>query len=268
MFRLQFFQPGFQIGTDFRALGRPVLVDHDLGAGRAGRGRQGVAAEGGAVVAGLQHGILLLAQESAQRRAGAEALGHGQGVRLEAELLVAEQGAEPPHACLHLVRDEHQVLFVTPGADLREVIRVRHVHAALSLHRLQQHRAGLIRGGLLDGVHVVIRHVDEPRHQRPPVVLVVRLSGSRHHGHGAPVKRVVRRDDLVGAVQVQLAVLAGELAHPLVGLRPGVAEEHPVHAGIVDQDLGQLELRNGVEQVAHLQDHARLLLDGRRDLGV
>ena len=220
------------------------------------------------MVARLQYGVLLLAQESAKWGTRSETLRHADSVRLEAELLVTEQGPEPSHTGLHFVGDEHEIVFVTPRAHLLEVVRRGHVHSTLALDRLKHHSAGLIVGRSLDRIDVVIVNIYVTGSQRAPVVLIVRLAGGGHHTHRAAVEGIIGRNDLVGAVFLDLAVFTGKFCDSFVGFGPRVAEEDPVHDRIVYQDLGQLELWDRVEQIGHLEDLAGLLNDGRSYGGV
>ena len=96
--------------------------------------------------------------------------------------------------------------------NLLQVAVVRDIHAALALHRLQQHGARPPFDVCVGyRVEIVVRHVDESRHQRCPVVLVVRLSGGSHHRLRSAVERIERGDDLVCAVQILAPPLAGQL---------------------------------------------------------
>ena len=88
------------------------------------------------------------------------------------------------------------------------------------------------------------------------------LAGGGHGVHRAPVEGVERGDDLEGAVLVQLAVAAGQLERALHGLGAAVAEEHPVHARVVDEHGGDVQLGQGVELVRRLDQGRRLLGDG------
>ena len=68
--------------------------------------------------------------------------------------------------------------------------------------------------------------------------------------------------------EFELSVLAGQLACALVGLGAGVAEEDAVQRRVVDDGLCEIELWGGVEEVAHLEDEARLLSNRLGDRGV
>ena len=64
------------------------------------------------------------------------------------------------------------------------------------------------------------------------------------------------------------APLAGVLDGALVGLRAAVGEEDLVEAAVLDEKLGELELRDGVELVGGLDECPRLLRYGLGQDGV
>ena len=133
------------------------------------------------------------------------------------------------------------------GAELRQVVVVRHVDAALALDRLDEHGARCFGPvAAFTCLDVVERHADEALRQRRERRAVRLVRGRRDRGQRAAVERALHDDDLVGAVALLLAPLAGELDQPLDGLRAAVAEERLVHAAARAQQLGQLELRDRV----------------------
>ena len=75
------------------------------------------------------------------------------------------------------------------------------------------------------------------------------LPGSRHHRQGAAVKRTDGGNNLISPFQMEFSVAAGKLYRRLVSLRPAIAKEDPVQTAILDEKLGQLDLRNGIELV-------------------
>ena len=84
-------------------------VQHGVGRGAGER----VAAEGGAVGAGLEVlGHRLLRQHGPHREAAGDAFGGGHDIRLDARPFMGEQLAGPAHAALHLVQAEEQAILV------------------------------------------------------------------------------------------------------------------------------------------------------------
>jgi len=74
--------------------------------------RQGIAAKSAGVVPRLEHGGLVFHSQGADREAAAEALGGGEGIGLDAQLLVAPKGAAAAHAHLHLITDQQQLALI------------------------------------------------------------------------------------------------------------------------------------------------------------
>ena len=143
-----------------------------------------------------------------------------------------------------------------------QVIVSRDNDAALALHRLQKDGGRAVRGGIHNGFHIVKVHMDKAGQQGSKGFLIVRLAGGGHGGHRAPVEGTESGDDFISPVPVQLAVAPGQFQRALVGLGPAVAEKHPIQAAVFHQQLGQLQLRHGVELVGGLQQGAGLLDDG------
>ena len=250
-----------EVVADLLGVARQVLLDRLAHHRQRHRRRQRVAAERRAVVAVGEDVRLLGAEDRADRHAAAEPLRQRHHVRLDAVQLVAPQRPEPPDARLDLVEDQQQVVLVAPVAQALEVLLRGRVDAALALDRLDHHRAGLVGGRLLDRLKVVERDRvgQEAVRQRAVILLVGRLAGRGQHRQRAAVERVVGRDDLVGAVPLVLAVLARQLHRALVRLDAAVREEDPVEDRVLDQQVGQLELRHGVELVRRVDQLRRLL---------
>ena len=105
------------------------------------RGRQRIAAEGGAVRTELHDlGDLRASQHRADRHATTQRLGEGDDVRHHAVLPVREQRAAAAHPALDFVQHQQCIVLVAQRAHrLQEAGPGRH-HPALALHRLEQHR--------------------------------------------------------------------------------------------------------------------------------
>ena len=223
-----------------------------------GRGAgDGVAAEGRAVVAGLQQrGRGPAGDGGADRDATTEALGQRDDVGLDpVEELVGEPRAGPCDAGLHLVEPEQGAVVVGDALGGGEVTRVGDDDARLALDRFEDDRGdGVVDGGL-ERRHVVVRHEGDVAGQRLERLAVGGLGGECERTHRAAVERALRRDD-PGA-----AGAAGQLEGGLVGLRAGVAEEDarvvaPAEEG--DQALGERHLRLGGEEVGDVAEGREL----------
>src|SRR5690606_8647038 len=114
----------------------------------------------------------------------------------------------------------------------RSVVLGRHVYAPLTLQGLEEHRRGARGGRRLDRLDVVVVDEDEAGERGTEGLAVARRAGRRDGRERAAVEAVVRRDDLVGAVAVLDAPLAGELDRGLVGLGTGVLEEDLVECRV------------------------------------
>ena len=208
---------------------------------------------------------MFLGQEGADRHAEAQALGQYHHIRLHAILLVAEKTAQPPHARLHFVQDEQDVVAVAPLPQPHEIVVVGDVDAAFALHRLDHHGHGVVGSGVHHRFHVVEIHISEALGDRLKELVVVGLSGGGHRVHGAPVEGIEGGDDLVGAVLMQLAVATGDFEGALHGFRAAVAEKHPVQTRVFDERRGDVQLGQGVELVGSLDEGSRLPGDGVHD---
>ncbi|MNZ80623.1 hypothetical protein D3C78_992650 [compost metagenome] len=207
-------------------------------------------------------------QHRADGEAATQALGAGEDVRGHAVVLVGEQVAATAHAALHLVEHQQCVVLVAQLAGTFQVGLVRRQHAALALHGLQDHGAGLVGDGRLQGLQVVERHMGDAFHLRPEAVGIFRLAADGHGEQGAAVEAVGRRDDLVlvRAVDV-VGITAGQFERCLVGLGAGVGEEYALGKGGIHQLPGQAQGRLVGEDVGHVPDLVGLLgerLDQRR----
>ena len=140
-----------------------------------------------------------------------------------AEVLVAEPRAAAAEAGLDLVDHEEDAALVAEPADALEVLGRRRVHAALALHRLEQHRGHRRVEGRLERVEVVPGDVPEALGQRLERLVLGGLAGGVERGEGAAVERAEGAHDDVAA---PAAELAGQLEGALVGLGAGVGEEH------------------------------------------
>ena len=239
-----------------------VVLQQVAGAGGGGGGGEGVAAEGAAVVAVSQRHGRFLGEEGADGDAEAQALGEDHHIRLGAVFLVAEQAAQPPHPRLHFVQDEQDVVAVAPVTEADEVVVVGDVDAAFALDGFHHHGDGVVGGGVHHGFHIVEVHIGEAFGDGFKKLVVVGLAGGGNGVHRAPVEGVEGGDDFVGAVFVQLAVAPRHLERPLHRLGAAVAKENPVHTGVFNQHLGDVQLGEGVELVGGLDEGGSLPGDG------
>ena len=66
------------------------------------------------------------------------------------------------------------------------------------------------------------------------------LAGGSQGGDGAPMERIVERDDFVPALAIRIkAVFAGGLDGAFIGFGAGIAEKDALHAGFFTELLRQ-----------------------------
>ena len=113
----------------------------------------------------------------------------------------------------------------------------------------------------LQRLDVVEGDVAEAGRQRREGLAVARRAAGRDRREGAAVEAIDGGDDLRGAVLLLAAPLVRQLDRRLVRLGAGVGEVDAVEDGVVDQELGKLELGHRVHGVRDVDQRPRLLLD-------
>jgi ParB family chromosome partitioning protein len=169
------------------------------------------------------------------------------------------QRARAPQAALDLVEDERRAGLVAALASGHEQVVVQHPHAALALHGLQEDRGGALvdRGAQRVGAR---RHGPEAGDERGERGLLGLLRRGAQRAVRAPVEGAVDRDDVAA-----LAGLAGALDRGLDRLGAAVGEEDAPAERPRAEPLGQAGHRLGVEEVADVEQPARLLAHGGDD---
>ena len=199
-------------------------------------------------------------QHGADGETAAQALGAGEDVRGDAIVHIGEQLAAAAHAALHLVEHQQRVVLVAQGTGAFQVGLVGRQHAALALDRLQHHGAGLVGDGRLQRVQVVVRDMGDALDLRPETIGVLGLATNADGEQGTTVEAVERGDDLVLLrTETVMGDAAGQLEGGLVGLGAGVAEEHALGEGGIDQLVGQAQGRLVGEHVGDVPQGVGLL---------
>ena len=258
------FQRAAQPLTLGRNIGQKRLVRNDLPHGLARRHGQRIAAIGGAVAAKAHAPRALFGGEAgAQWKAAGNALGGRQDVRLHAIQLMRIELAGAPHAALHLVQHQHQILFVADVAQAGQEFLAGRTDTAFALDRFDQEAGGVRANGSARRFQIVKLHIFEARQQWQEALVHLVLIGGADGGHGAAVEGHGKGDDL-GPVRIAaLALMIGArgLDRAFHRLGPGIGEEHRIGKGRVHDHLRQpLALRAAIH-VGHVHQLGRLALD-------
>ena len=203
----------------------------------------------------------------ANREAVAERLGDGHDIGRNVLPFMGEQFAGAPHPALHLVIDEQQAELVGDRPQPLEIAVGCRAHAAFALDRLHEDRRRLLadRGPHL--VQIAEGDMVEAFENRPKTFEVSLVSGRGEGREGAPVERAVAADDAVAlGVPGCGLIFARDLDRQLARLGAGIAEEHGVGEGVVDEALGQPLLPRDPEQVRGVPQALGLLGHGLDDV--
>ena len=170
----------------------------DRAADRAG---QRVAAEGAAVLAGLEDAEDVAVRHDGRDRDDAAAERLAQDVEVgDDALVVAREGpAGPAEAGLDLVGREQHVVGGAELADPAQVAVRRDHDAALALDGLDEHGDRVRRDGGFERREVAVGHLDEPGRERAEPAAGLRVVGEADD-RGRPAVEVAGRDDDLGLV--------------------------------------------------------------------
>ena len=211
------------------------------------------------VVVGRRH------PDRADGEAAAEPLGHGDGVRLHAGMLIGEELAGPADAALDLVDHEQHVARAAELLDAAQEFRGGGIDAAFALDRFDQDGGGgLGVDGLVPGGEVVERGRGEAGQQRTEALLDLLLGRGGHAAEGATMESLLGDDDAdAGAflAGLALAMETGELQQAFVGLGAAVAEDDATGAATQRKSVGEFALRFVAVEVADVDELAGLLGD-------
>src|SRR5262245_43089876 len=257
-------EPVHQIAAALGGLLPELAVEHGGHGGQRDRGDERRPAEGRSMGSRYQDaGDILARQHGADRHAVGKRFRERHDVRLDPVVLIGPEPPGPRDAGLDLVDDEERARLVAELAQPAQVVVVGQVHAALALDAFHDDASGAVVDRALHRAQVVVGHVLEAGHQGLKAVLVLLLAGRRQGREGAPVERVAGGHELDAVRRDPLAcILAGDLERRLVGLGAGVREEHAVGERMLDEQLGQVDLRRRVIEVGDVQERRRRLLDG------
>ena len=215
-----------------------------------------------AIAQGVFH---LLAQErGAQRETGAEPLGRGDHVGLDAEVHIAVEHAAAAVADLHLVAHEQNIPLLAECRDALHKGFLQRDHAALALDDLDEDARHRISVQL--GLHVrqiIDLGVDKAGGQGLEVLVELVLAGGSQGGESAAVEGVLQGENIIAVLALlPCGVLPRHLDGALVGLGAGVGEEDLLHAGSLAEHFGQNGAGLGVIKIGGVLELAHLGDDG------
>src|SRR4051794_9234499 len=240
---------------------RGVLEDVERRVG--GRGHHRAAGERRAVVAGLERpGQALAGEDRADRQPAAERLGGRQRVGHDTRLLEGPQRPAAAQAALDLVVEQRRAVRVARLARGAQQAVGQRPDAALALDRLEQDRGGPVVDGVGDRLGGRLDR-DEARDER----CERRLLGLLRRGGQRAVRAAVGPPGQHDGLSPR-PFLARELERPLDRLGARVREEDRPAERALRQSLREADHRLGVEEVADVDELARLRADRLDDARV
>ncbi len=135
-----------------------------------------------------EHANFLTSQQRSQRHAAANTLGQRHDVRHNVRLLVGKHGARTPHARLHFINDEQQLVLVGQLAQALHEFLGGGDDAGFALHGFEHDGDGLVVDQLAHGFQVVDFGLGEAFDLRGEHLVPARLAGRGHGGQRAAVE--------------------------------------------------------------------------------
>ena len=123
--------------------------------------------------------------------------GHNIGMALFGEERVCPEVARPTQTALNLVVDQDCADLRAALAESEEELRSRNVDTAFSLNGLNNDTACRVCNQIIDASNVVEGTITESRYHGREWGLILGVGGRAQTSHGAAMKRVVERHELV-----------------------------------------------------------------------
>src|SRR5581483_1958502 len=137
----------------------------------------------------------------------------------------------------------------------------RATYTAFALDRLNQDAGSVRTDRLLHRLDVAMRHLVEAVHRRTEAIEVFGRAGRGERRQRAAVEGAFEGDDAVAfGMALGGMMLARHLDHAFHRLRAGIAEEDVVGKALLAQPGGELFAVGAPEQVRHVPELGRLLL--------
>lgn len=219
------------------------------------------AAEGGSVAPGGEAlGHFLRSQDAAHGQAVGESLGHADDVRPDAVSLESPEFTGAAHAGLHFIADEQNAAFMAQFFHAAHVVIIKRKHAGFALDAFHHDSAGLVVDCSLQGVEVIGRYLLEASGHGSETIHKIGPSCGGQGAKRASVETARQGNDIRRVAAGYLSgIAAGELDGRLVSLGSGVAEKGLGKMCGGNQQLGKLNLRFLIEEVADVPELAGLL---------
>jgi hypothetical protein len=153
-----------------------------------------------------------------------------------------------PHAALHLVEDEQQIVLVGDLAQPAQIALRGRPDAALALHRLDDDRGGILADHRPHLVEIAEGDMVEARQVGAKAIEVFLVAGGGERRQRPAVERAGAGDDpMFFGMAGLILVLADHLDRQLHRLGAGIAEEDAVGEAVRDEPLGEALLAGDAE---------------------
>ena len=256
-------------------LHQAFLLD-DLQGGDGDLGGDGVAAEGGTVLAGLdvEHDVVVGQHGADRHHAATEGLAQNDDVGTHTLVVAGQHLAGAGNAALHLVGHEQNVVFLADVVALLEVALIGDIDARLALDGLQQetsHLGAVLGQHLLQRVGIVVGDAQETGGHGAVVGVALGVVAHGDDGDGAAVEVALAADNhhlVVGDALLHHAPATGQLQSRLVGLGAGVHRQHLVVAEVLGYILLPLAETIIIERARREGQLVGLVAHGLDNLGV
>ena len=144
---------------------------------------------------GHHAGAALRCQQRADRETAAQRFRGGKHVRRHAVVHIGVQLPGTADAGLDFVENQQRVVRIAQFTQAAQEVRIRRHDAAFTLHRFNDHRAGIVVDQRLCRVEVVIDGVLNLRRQRRKILRIGRLAASGNGKQRAAVEGILERHD-------------------------------------------------------------------------
>ena len=166
-------------------------------------------------------------EDGANWKAGAQPFCKGNNIGADMVLLTTEEGSRSADACLHLVHDQHNVIFLAERFQILRVLFVHSGHAALALDKFHHDTTDRCINRIGQLLTVIDRHIPESFRKWEKVLMERILSGCGQCCDCPAMEGILQRNDLIAPLTLFLpAILARQLDRAFIGLCAGITKEN------------------------------------------